>query len=89
VLGIFEIGFGELFARGWSRTAILLILAFQVARITGMSHQRLDITSCFIFIFGCIEEGLNPDIYTCRPSTLLLSYTPVPQDLLPLKVMKS
>jgi hypothetical protein len=38
VLDIFEIGFHKLFARGWLRTTILLISAFQVARSTGVSH---------------------------------------------------
>jgi hypothetical protein len=39
VLGIFAIGFHELFARGWLRISILLISASLVARITGVSHQ--------------------------------------------------
>jgi hypothetical protein len=37
-LGIFQIGAQELFAWGWLRTVILLIAAFSVARITGVSH---------------------------------------------------
>jgi hypothetical protein len=37
----FEIGSGELFAWGWLRTAILLISASWVARITGVSHWCL------------------------------------------------
>jgi hypothetical protein len=37
----FEIGSLEPFAQGWLRTAILLISASRVARITGMSHQHL------------------------------------------------
>jgi hypothetical protein len=41
VSGIFEIESPELFTSGWLQTAILLISASQVARITGMSHQCL------------------------------------------------
>jgi hypothetical protein len=40
-IGVFEIGFCKLFASGWLRTAILLISASWVARITGMSHWHL------------------------------------------------
>jgi hypothetical protein len=38
VLAILEMGSRELF---WPRTTILLILAFQIARITGMSPWLL------------------------------------------------
>jgi hypothetical protein len=40
-MGFFKIGSHELFAWGWLPTAILLISAFQVAKITGMSHRCL------------------------------------------------
>jgi hypothetical protein len=40
VMGIFEIGSHELFAQGWLWTAILLISASWVARITGVSHRH-------------------------------------------------
>jgi hypothetical protein len=40
VLNIFKIASLELFAQGWLQTLILLISAFWVARITGMSHQH-------------------------------------------------
>jgi hypothetical protein len=38
VLGFSEIGSREIFAWGWLQIAILLIFAFWVARITGVSH---------------------------------------------------
>jgi hypothetical protein len=44
VLGIFEIGSHEFICPVWLRTAILLISASWVARITGVSHWCL--TSC-------------------------------------------
>jgi hypothetical protein len=42
VMGFFKIGSHELFAQGWLQTFILQISASWVARIPGMSHQRLD-----------------------------------------------
>jgi hypothetical protein len=42
-----KIGFLELFALGWLWTTVLLISASWVARITGMSHQRLDVFFSF------------------------------------------
>jgi hypothetical protein len=41
VLGILETGSPELYALGWLRTVILLISAFWVAGITGVSHLHL------------------------------------------------
>jgi hypothetical protein len=43
-----EIGSWELFTQGWLWTAILLISASPVARITGVSHRRLACYSCFL-----------------------------------------
>jgi hypothetical protein len=40
VLDIFELGSHKLFAQGWLQTMILLISAFWVTRITGMSHRH-------------------------------------------------
>jgi hypothetical protein len=39
-MGFFKIGSHELFAWDWPGTVILLISAFRVVRITGMSHCR-------------------------------------------------
>jgi hypothetical protein len=43
----FEIGFCELWCLGWLQTAILLIFATWVARITGMSHWCLAFWKLF------------------------------------------
>jgi hypothetical protein len=40
VLSFSEIGSCELIAQGWLRTEILLISAFWIAKIIGMSHWR-------------------------------------------------
>jgi hypothetical protein len=40
-MAVFKIGSHELFARGWFVTAVLLISASLVARITGVSHWYL------------------------------------------------
>jgi hypothetical protein len=61
VLGIFEIGSLELFARGWLWTTILLISASHVARIIDMSHWHpTQITSynLKIELFGLF--GIDP-----------------------------
>jgi hypothetical protein len=42
-LVILEMRSHELFAPGWVQTTILLISAYQVARITGVSHLHLAI----------------------------------------------
>jgi hypothetical protein len=49
VLDIFEIGSHGLFVWGWLWTAVLLIFASWVARITGMSHWCL----AYLFFFYC------------------------------------
>jgi hypothetical protein len=41
VLGIFELGFQELFARGWFQISIILIYASQIPIITGMISQHV------------------------------------------------
>jgi hypothetical protein len=46
VLGIFELGFQELFARGWFQISIILICASQVPMITGMTHQHVGSWWC-------------------------------------------
>jgi hypothetical protein len=46
VLGIFEIG-SQTVCPGWAQTAILLIAASQVARITDMYHWPL---ACILFL---------------------------------------
>jgi hypothetical protein len=48
VTGFFEIGSHDLFAQGWLQTAIVLILASCVARITGVSYQHLVSTEVLL-----------------------------------------
>jgi hypothetical protein len=50
MLGFFEIGSGELFALGWLQTAILLISASSVARITGMNTR-------LIYVFHTLKKN--------------------------------
>jgi hypothetical protein len=50
VLGFFEIGSRELFAQGWLQTTIPLISASRVARITGVSPQRLAPLQLLIYL---------------------------------------
>jgi hypothetical protein len=47
VLGFFEIGSFELFARDWLQTEILLLSTSLGARITGMNHQSLARSNIF------------------------------------------
>jgi hypothetical protein len=63
VLGIFEIGFWELFASGWLQTAILLIFASWVARITGMCHWYPALSLLFMvdltpIVRACFESAM-------------------------------
>jgi hypothetical protein len=84
--GFFKIGSHKLFAWAWLQTAILLICAYWVARIMGMSHQCL--AHFFIFIHGYIIflpyspsyilslypppfTGTSPQTGTVLPSCLL------------------
>jgi hypothetical protein len=58
----FKIGSRELFAQGWLWTTILLIPAFWVARITGVSHQCLAWSLFFwlilyLHLYLCISRG--------------------------------
>jgi hypothetical protein len=46
MLGIFELGFQELFQREWFQISIILIYASQVPVITGMIHQHVGSWWC-------------------------------------------
>jgi hypothetical protein len=59
----FEIGFLKLFAH-WLQTAILLISAFWVARITGVSHQHLAQIIFCIWLYVSLLSYKMSDLFS-------------------------
>jgi hypothetical protein len=59
VLGVFKIDSHKLFAGGWLQTSILLISAFWVARITGVSYRPsapLDSSSWLLLLYHLLSK---------------------------------
>jgi hypothetical protein len=56
---LIEMGSCKIFFLGWTRTMILLISAFQVAMITGISHQHLLQLLFVLGIYILVFSGLR------------------------------